>query len=155
MDAISTEALIGLAAAIESLLPVPTDPSLKPSVVVQAISIAPAGIGGVVGIHHEPDGDIVGRRIDATVGVGLRAQANAIGAAVSEAINAILAADRAVLLNHGLLRVTVGRIGERNAGQGNLVEQEVGFRVLYEFLKRPEGPGDIIQQIPLNMQLQQ
>ena len=155
MDAISAEALNGLAAAIQSLLPVPTDPNLKPSVVVQATSVTPAGIGGVVGVNHDPDGDIVGRRIEAIVGVGLRAQADAIAASVSGAINAVVAADRAVLLNQGLLRVTVDKVGDRSAGQGNLVEQEVAFRVLYEFLKKPVDPQDIIREIPISIQLLQ
>jgi hypothetical protein len=155
MDPISTEALNGLATAIQSLMPAPADPNLKPSISVRALSIAPSGIGGVVGLHHEPDGDIVGRRIEAIVVVGLRAQADAADAAVSGAINAILAADRAALVNQGLLRVAVDKIGDRTAGQGTLVEQDVGFRVLYEFLKKPVDPGDIIREIPLNIQLQQ
>lgn len=155
MDAISAEALTGLATAIQSLLPVPANPNLTPSVIVRPASITPSGIGGVVGISHDPDGEIVGRRIDAVVGVALRAQADAISASVSNTINAVLAADRALLLNQGLLRVAVDNIGDRVAGQGDVVEQEVGFRVLYEFLKKPVDPEDIIREVPLNIQLQQ
>ncbi len=155
MDAISAEALSGLAAAFQTLLPVPADPNLKPSVVVQATSISLTGIGGVIGPSHEPDGEIVGRRVDAVVGIGVRAPSNGIGAAVSDAINAILAADRAALLNQGLLRAAVDNIGDRTQFQGNIVEQVVGFRVLYEFLKKPADPEDIIREIPLNIQLQQ
>ncbi len=154
MDAISTEALSGLAAAIQSLLPSPADPNLKPSVVVQATLISPVGIGGVVGISHDPNGEIVGRRVDAVVGVGVRAQANEIDTAVSEAISSILAADRATLFSQGLLRVAVDKIGDRTPAQDNLVEQVVGFRVLYELLKQPADPEDIIGEIPLNIQLQ-
>ena len=155
MDSISVEALDGLTAAIQSLLPPQADPNLKPSLNVQPITISPTGMGGFVGINDNPVGEIIGRRIDATVAIGVKAPSDGIGAAVSGVINALLAADRATLLGLGLLRVTLDKVGDPSAVQGSTVQQPVSFRVLYEYLKKPVDPEGIIQQIPLNIQLQQ
>ena len=154
MDSISTEALDGLTAAIQSLLPPPANPNLTP-VTIQPITISPAGLGGFVGINDNPVGEIIGRRIDATVVIGVKASSVDIGGAVSAVINALLAADRATLLSLGLLRVTLDKVGDPSAGPGPAVQQPVSFRVLYEYLKKPVDPEGIIQQIPLNIQLQQ
>ncbi len=155
MDSITQEALTGLSAAIASLVPQPSDPKLKPIISVQPLSVSPAGLGGFVGINDNPVGEIVGRRIDAVVVVAVNAPANGIDAALAAAITAVLAADRATLLNLGLLRVALTTVGERGPGPQSSIQQPVTFRVLYEYLKLPVDPEGIIKEIPLNIQLQQ
>ena len=156
MGSVSVEALEGLSIAIQSLLPAQADANLRPSVSVQPVSISPTGLGGFVGINDNPAGEIVGRRIEGTVVVGIKAaDASGIDAAVSDAIKALLAADRAALLSQGLLRVAVGKVGDLAVGPGTSVQRQISIGVLYEYLKKPTDPGEMIQQIPLNIQLQQ
>jgi hypothetical protein len=153
MDPISVEALSALQASVLALLPDVADPDLQPSVVIQPLTISPLGLGGFVGFHDDPVGDIVGRRVEAIVIVGVRAQADDIDAAVAGTLTALLAADRATLLGHGFQRVSVDKIGEATSGP-DPAKQPVSFRVLYEFLKTPTAPEDVIQSIPLNVELQ-
>lgn len=154
MDLNSAEALSGLRASIQALLPPVADPALQPSVTIQPLTISPVGIGGFVGLNDDPVGEIVGRRVEAIAVVGLKAPVDGIDAAVAAAITALLAADRATLLGHGLLRLAVEKIGEATSGPAP-VQQVVSFRVLYEFLKKPASQEDVIQSIPVNLQLQQ
>jgi hypothetical protein len=155
VDSISAEALDGLTAAIQSLLPPPANPNLAPAVSVQPITIYPTGLGGFVAINDNPVGEIIGRRIDATVVVGVRASANAIDGAASAVINALLTADRATLLGLGLLRLALDKVGDAAPGPSSAIQQPVSFRVLYEYLKKPAEAEGIIHEIPLNIQLQQ
>jgi hypothetical protein len=152
MDATSVEALSALRTSVLALLPAVADPALQPSVVIQPLTISPLGLGGFVGVHDDPVGDIVGRRVEAIALVGVKAPADGLDAAVAGAITALLAADRATLLGHGLLRIAVDKIGEATSGS-DPVQQPVSFRVLHEFLKTPTAPEDVIQSIPVNVQL--
>jgi hypothetical protein len=154
MDSISVEALAGLNGAVQSLLPPVADPNLKPTVAIQPLAISGIGLGGFVGINDNPVGEIHGRRIDATVIIGVKAPADGIDAAVAGMLNSLLTADRATLLGQGLLRLRLDKLGDPSSGADATVQQQVSFRVLYEFLKNPVDPEGIIQQIPLNVQLQ-
>jgi hypothetical protein len=154
MDPTSVEALSALKTSIEALLPPAADPALAPTVVIQPLTISPLGLGGIVGVNDNPVGDIIGRRVEAIVLVGLKAPADGIAAAVAAAITALLAADRATLLGHGLLQIAVDKIGEATSGP-DPVQQPVSFRVLHEFLKTPTAPEDVIQSIPVNVQLEE
>jgi hypothetical protein len=154
MDSISVEALDGLRAAIQSLLPPVADPNLKPLITVQPLAISPTGLGGFVGINDDPVGEIIGRRVDATVLIDVKAAADGIDAAVAGVTTALLAADRSTLIGLGILRMALDTLGER-AAAASVVQQQVGFRVLYEYLKTPSDAEGIIREIPLNLQLQQ
>jgi hypothetical protein len=63
---INTEALAGLTAAIESLLETVVDPPVQLSLLVTPTHISPTGLGGFVGINEDPQGGILGRRLQAT-----------------------------------------------------------------------------------------
>jgi hypothetical protein len=155
MDSTSLEALAELRAAIQSLLPPAADPNLKPLITVQPMAISPAGLGGFVGINDDPVGEIIGRRVDATVLIDVKAAADGIDAAVAGVTTALLAADRGTLIGLGILRIALDTLGEQAAAAASVVQQQVGFRVLYEYLKTPSEPEGIIREIPLNIQLQQ
>ena len=155
MDAVSIEALAGLRAAIQSLLPPQADVNLQSSIAIQPASIAPSGIGGFVGVNDNPVGEIIGRRIEGTVAIGLKAAtANDMSGVLSATINALLAADRATLLGQGLLQLTLAKVEAPVPGSGTAVQQQMSIQVLYEFLKIPVDAEGVIQEIPLNIQLQ-
>jgi hypothetical protein len=156
VDDVSVEALDALRAAIRGLLPTQPDLTLQPAIHIQPTSITTTGLNGFVGMHDNPVGEILGRRVEATVVIDLKA-ATAADAddVVSAAITALVAADRATLLSQGLLRLALVKVGDRLSAQGAPVTQEVTVTVLYEYLKLPTDPEDTIQQIPLNIALQQ
>jgi len=137
-------------------LPAQADVNLQPSIDVQPTSISPTGLGGFVGINDSPAGEILGRRIEATVAIGLKAAtANDIAATVRGAINALVAADRSKLVGQGLLRLALSKVGDPAPGEGGAVQQQVSVGVLYEYLKIPVGSEGVIKTIPLTIQLQQ
>jgi len=155
VDPISVEALDALSAALQALLPAVADPAQKPKVTIQPHSISPTGVGGFVGINDNPVGEILGRSIDATAVIGVVAAKDQIDAAVAAVTNGFLAADRATLAAQGLQRIAFDTMGDVSAVSDALAQRPVSFRVLYEFLKKPVDPEGIIQEIPLNIQLQQ
>jgi hypothetical protein len=155
VDPISIEALNSLNTAVQSLLPTVADPAQQPQVAIQPQSITPTGLGGFVGMNDAPIGEIHGRRIDALVVIGVKATADSLNAQVAAVTNAFLAADRATLLGQGFQRVAFDKLGDPIVLSASLLQRPVSFRVLFEFLKKPTDPEGVIQQIPLNIQLQQ
>ena len=150
---IDTAALSGLNAAIESLLEDVAAPSIEVSPTVTSAHIAPTGLGGFVGANEVPPGEIFGRRLQATVLVTVSANdADALNEAVVAVTGACLGADRALLLEKGILRITLDAVGPRATGVGDTtVERALTFDVLYEFLKRPEEAEDVIVEVPINL----
>ena len=156
MDDISVAALTALQASIRALLPVQADVNLQAEIRIQPTSITTTGLNGFVGMHHNPVGEILGRRVEALVSVVLKAAtADTADTLVSDAITALVAADRATLLSTGLFRLSLVKVGDRLPGPGLTVTRELTLWALYEFLKLPTDPEDTIQQIPLNIALQQ
>jgi hypothetical protein len=159
VDTLSVEALDGLTAAITDLLPAAPDPTFAPALLVQPRRIAPAGVGGFVGVHDAPRGEIYGRRLEAIAVVTVRASgSSALNTAVAGVSQALLAADRAALRGAGILRLAAGDLGPRSAGEpapGGVAERDVAFDVLYEFLKLPEAGEGVIQEIPITLDVDQ
>ena len=155
MDEINTEALAGLTAAIESLLAGVADPPTQLSSLVTPAHIAPTGLGGFVGINEDPQGGILGRRLQATASVSVIANdVDSLNEAVVVVTSACLGADRGSLLEKGVLRISLNNIGSQaTGGSGNntRVERTLTFDVLYEFLKRPEESEDVILEVPINL----
>jgi hypothetical protein len=75
VETINAEALDGLTAALQELLPPAVEPRLRPSLLVSPTRIGPAGIGAFVGMHDVPHGAVLGARVEATVLVAARAAA--------------------------------------------------------------------------------
>jgi hypothetical protein len=156
VDDVSVEALDALRTTIRGLLPTQPDLTLQPAIHIQPTSITTTGLNGFVAMLDDPVGEIIGRRIEAAVIIHLKAATAAeADGVVSGAITALVAADRATLLSQGLLRLALEKVGDRLAGQGVTVTQEVTLKALFEYLKLPADPQDTIQQIPLNITLQQ
>ena len=153
MGEIDTEALSGLNAAIESLLEDVAAPSIQLGPMVTSAHIAPTGLGGFVGANEVPQGEIFGRRLQATVLVTVSANdADALNEAVVAVTGACLGADRALLLEKGILRITLDDVGPQATGvEDTTLERALTFDVLYEFLKRPEEAEDVIVEVPINL----
>lgn len=153
MDSASTEALQRLSAVLTELLPDAPSAELTPSLEVFPLRISPTGLGGYVGPSHEPEGDILGRRVEASARVAVKAaNAEDLGAAVAAVTRALLAADRLDLRSKGILRIELGAIGPAPAAEGGAARREVDFKVLFELLRKPAEAGGVIQEIPIEIE---
>jgi hypothetical protein len=144
VDALNREALEALTAAVRSFLPAAVDPALAPSVAVFPKRIAATGIGGLVGLQQDPEGEIAGRQITAA----------ALNAAAEAASQELVAAGRQALGERGLLSVQLSHLGEKAAPDGgNPAEMDLSFAVHFEWIKRPEEAGGVIREIPIDLRL--
>jgi hypothetical protein len=150
---IEAEALVGLNAAIGSLLEDAVTPPTSLDSMVTSTLLTPTGLGGFVGANEVPVGEIFGRRLRATVLVTVSANdADALNEAVVAVTAACLGTDRALLLQKGILRITLDDVGPQAAGVDDAtLERALAFDVLYEFLKRPEEAEDVIVEVPINL----
>ena len=93
MDPVAEEAFSELAGALGSLLPPPADPDLAPEVTINPVRVRPSGLGGYVGPHADPDGDVVGRFLEAKALVEVKATSLAgLDAAVGTVTRALVGA---------------------------------------------------------------
>jgi hypothetical protein len=150
VDTISSDGLTALTQAIAALLPATPAP-LTPTVLLNPTQILPAGLGGLVGIQDNPPGEILSRRITATAIITVKASDPAgLDTAVTGVVNSLLTADRATLLNSGILRLSLGPFGPEPVPPAP-AQREINIEVLFEFLQLPAADQGIIQTIPLNL----
>src|SRR4051794_18343440 len=157
MDPLNGEALTGLTAALTSLLPPAADPALAPDLAVSPTRFATSGLNGFVGVNHDPDGEIVGRRVQANAIVGVKTKSTAtLNAAVATTTASVVGAPRGDLRKLGILGIGVsGRGPQTTSGSGAnaVARQEVTFDVSYEFLKLPAAASGVIAAVPLDVDL--
>jgi hypothetical protein len=150
MASVDSEAIAELTAALTALIPgsVPA-----PAVAIYPRCVRPASLGGFVGLHHDPEGDIIGRRIDATLSVAVTAQDPAsLSDAITAVNRALVAADPTALRSSGVLKLALDTIGPRTAANdGGNLRQDLTFTVLFEYLKPPEEAEGIIEEITLDV----
>src|SRR4051812_24463330 len=120
MDPLNSEALTGLTTALQSLLPPPADPALAPELNVSPVRFGTTGLSGFVGVSHEPDGEILGRRVTANAIVGVRTKTlGALNGAVASVSAAVVGAPRSDLRRLGILDVGVAGVGPQStSGSG-------------------------------------
>ena len=148
MDEISAEALTNLNTTVNSLF---ATLSPAPEVEVLPTKITPTGLGGYVGEHEDPIGDLFGRRVEAQVLVTVSGSNNNVLNNRALAVrNAILSLSRAERVQKGIHRATPD-LDIAPATQAN--RRNLGFNIVYEFIKVPEDAEGIIQEIPLNLEL--
>jgi hypothetical protein len=157
MDPLNGEALAGLTAALSSLLPASADPALAPELAVSPTRFATTGLNGFVGLSHDPDGEIVGRRVDANAIVGVKTGSlEALNGAVADVAAALVGAAHSDLRKLGILGVGVSGLGPQSttgAGADAVSRQEITFAVSYEFLKLPAEASGVIGSVPLDVDL--
>jgi hypothetical protein len=156
MDPVAEEAFTGLAAALGSLLPPADDPALAPELTINPVRIRPTGLGGYVGPHVDPDGDVVGRFLEARALVEVKAASLAgLDAAVGTVTRALVGAGRDDLRAAGILRLELDDLGDKTPPPEptDSASQAVTFAIAYEFLKEPVEGGGVIAELPLDLEL--
>jgi len=159
VDNFTDEAITGLETTFRSILPAPASEALRPVVLVNPLRVTPAGLGGFVAASQEPQGDILGLRLDVQVSVTVKADnADNLNGAVSTMTRTVLSANQGDLLNKGILRIALEgmepnlavRPGDEPAAPA---KRDLTFRVLYEFLKKPQESQSIIQEIQTDIEV--
>jgi hypothetical protein len=152
LDPIAQEAVAGLATVVGSLLPLSPAPALQATAAVIPERVAPTGLGGYVGPHVEPIGDVLGRRVHARLVVTVRAGTLAdLGPAVQGVSTALLGAGSASLRGQGILRLGLTDVGPASlTGQGanQVASRDLAFATLYEYLRLPETSEGLIEEVP-------
>jgi hypothetical protein len=156
LDAVAQEAIDGLSNAITQLMQAAGPLAPAPTVLVVPKSISLTGLGGLVATNESPLGDIVGRRVSADVRITARGTTpDSLDASVTSITRALLTAGRSTLLEKGIVGLDLDETGPRMEvpaqNGGSVRERELSFRLLYEYLKKPEEDEGIIQTIPLNI----
>src|SRR5215831_12040407 len=156
MDPVAADAFSGLADALGSLLPPAGDPSLAPELTINPVRMHPLGLGGYVGPHTLPAGDVVGRFLEAKALVEVKAASvGGLDAAVGTVTRALVGARPAVLRAAGILGLELDELGEKAPPPepADNASQAVTFAVAYEFLKEPTDSGGTIASIPVDLEL--
>jgi hypothetical protein len=157
VDPLADEAVAGVADAVRSLLPAVAPPVLAPTVAVSPLQIGPTGIGGFVGMNAEPYGEILGRRVRASVDVVVAStDAAQLDAAATRTAGALVGAGRATLAGAGLLGLSLDARGvDAVAGTDAAprYERRLTFSALFEYLARPQDAAGAIASVPLELDL--
>jgi hypothetical protein len=149
VDQLLGEALEAMVADLRSLLPAGTDEPLEPSLLVLPRATAPTGLGGYVGPHDEPSGDVHGRRVEARVEVDVRtSSADALAGATAAVSRALLTAARGDTDNGAVLRVTHA---DGPLPAPSETGRTLAFDVRYEYLRRPTEAGGVIADVVLDL----
>ncbi len=110
-----------------------------------------------MGFNHDPEGEIVGRRVKANAIVGVKTKTlDTLNGAVAGVTAAVVGAPRSDLRRLGILDVGVAGVGSQappGPGPHGVARQEVTFDVSYEYLKLPASPSGVIGAIPLDVDL--
>ncbi len=159
MDAPVADAVQALRLAVAGMLPPPASPELTPDVQVNPVKSHPSGIGGYVGLHPVPRGEIHARRLQAQVVIRVKADSvGGLGVAESAVANALLTADQTNLRGQGIFRIV------RDTGFGPVylgpesgltvaAGKDMRFDVDFEYRKLPDAPAGLIDSLPIDLLL--
>jgi hypothetical protein len=152
----NAEVVQQLVAAVQSLLPA-VGGGMQRLLSVLPVRITPAGIGDLVAAVRDPEGDVLGRRVEALVVMEFETSTPAMLApAVSASVSAITGANRAEMAVRGILRASLDRLSEKIvAKEGALATatQEIRFKILFEYRKAPVFTEETIHKIPVEMDI--
>jgi len=152
-----SDAVTALGTTVSDLLPVPASPALAPEVTVNLLKTPLSGIGGYVGLHPSPHGEIQARRLYARVVVRVKANdVEDLAAAESAATLALVGANPLNLRSQGIRRI------ERDDAEGEIFEHQGGgppqpvgknvlFNIDYEYRQLPSAPSGMIQVVPVDL----
>ena len=151
MDALNTEAIAALRSIVAGLLPAAGDPADAPVLHIESASIRPTGIGGYVGPHPDPIGDLEGRTVEARLRIDLAGDVNTLATRYASLVDALLAQGAGELRAAGLLQFEMDPpVGDVDTATARALSLDV----LFDFIKVPETAGDVIESTPLQITVQ-
>jgi len=144
MDALAESALTALDSTITGLLPASVPSGLTREVRILPDVIRPSGLGGYVGLHPDPHGEIYGRKFKATLQVNISGgNDSAATTYLDQIIHGLLTQDHTDLRREGIhsLKFKPEPIEQRRAQ----------FDLFYEYLQLPSTSGDVIHSLDLSI----
>lgn len=140
-DAVSAEALQALETAVTALLPAAVPQGLARQMRIRARSVRLLGVGGYVGLHHEPDAALYGRRIAARVDVDVSGGNDAAAQGyVASLAGQVLCASRAETAQRGIHRIR----GAEASGA-----RSAAFDIDFEYVPVPAAGEGVIETLAL------
>lgn len=161
MEVTVSDAVQALNLAVSGLLPPPANPDLAPDILINPVKSHPAGIGGYIGLHPSPFGEIHSRRLKAQVVVRVKADTLAdLSVAENSITNALVAANRSALRSQGIYNITRDTsFGQVYTGPDDGITvaagKDIRFDIDYEYQRLPDAPEGVIEELPLDMLLQE
>lgn len=147
MDPIAQEAITSITQSLTNLLP----PNHGASLLVLPQRVRPVGLGGHVGEHPDPRGEIVIRRIDGSAEVTVSGDSPAeLATRIAGVTGAYVGADPVELRRAGIFRLQVERIGDQTeSGPGNnrTYARVLSFSLLAEHQHLPDEASDVIESM--------
>lgn len=156
MDAVAAQAISSLESDLQSFISGIGQPGQRVSFSLIPTQIRPTGIGAYVGIHSDPVGAIVGRKINAIVEIEATAIPEDIDSLILLLSQTLLSQERATLREKGFFQLDMAEIKAPTMITEDstvMTRRGINFEVLYEFIKLPEAAGGIIAEIPLDVEL--
>jgi hypothetical protein len=148
VDVLNLEAITALRNTLQGLLP--SDP--LPLLAIHQAHIKPIGIGGFVGLHDDPHGELIGRSVRAAVLVSVSgADAGQLRTRYAAVVDALLVPGHGELRAQGILKLILSE----PAGQPGDADstRDLQLDVLFEYIKQPEAAEEVIDTIPLDVVL--
>ncbi|MCH8498905.1 MAG: hypothetical protein LAT63_10530 [Marinobacter sp.] len=152
MEVSVSEALDALNSRLATLLP-SIDAPLDPEIQITPERTHTAGIGGYVGKHQDPFGEIHARRVKAQVIVRVKADSLAeLSAMEASVTRALVAASPSALRTQGIFRITRDTDYQSsilNAGDGLSANagRDLRFHVDFEYRRLPDAPAGVIEDL--------
>ncbi len=111
--------------------------------------VKPIGIGGYIGIHDNPQGDIFGTHLASELQVFVEGDNSAeANERTQELIKEVLGIERKELFQSGIQRIILKDVLLQSDK-----ERQVIFSLLFEHLELPEDTEGIIETVPINLAL--
>lgn len=152
MDPLNVEAIASLRSTITSFLPPVPNPSHSYIVSISEANVKPAGIGGFIGLHPDPEGELHGRRIEASLIITTSApNATQPLEEYATVVDSLLALGQGELRAQGILKMTMTRPSEQL--DLDTSTRDLQLDIVFEYLKLPETAEETIDTIPLNVVL--
>lgn len=159
MDVPVADAIQALNLTVAGLLPPPASPALAPEILINPVKSHPAGIGGFVGMHPDPTGEIHARRLQAQVVIRVKAD-DISGLSVAEAAvtNALVGASQTNLRSQGIFRISRDTLFGQTfvGGDGGLAVaagKDIRFDIDFEYRRLPALAAGLISDVPLDLLL--
>lgn len=141
-----SETIAALRAELAGLLSPVADPALAPTIEISPTRVAPAALGGLIGVDRETAAERFARRLDAEVIVRVRAASpEELAAAEARAALDLVGADPVLMRRRGLLRVA--RRAATEAPLPDPAARDVRFDVAFEHRPVPAAGEGVIDDV--------
>lgn len=153
------DAVQALNLTVTGLLPPPASPDLAPDIIINPVKTHPTGIGGYIGLHQSPLGEIHARSLKAQVVIRIKADTlSALGTTESIVTNTLIGANSTQLLSQGIYRISRDTEFSQiyhgaEDGLAVALGKDIRFDIDFEYQHPPDTASGQISTVPLDLLL--